>query len=345
MNQEHISLSGNEKFALVSNLATMLSAGIPILETVDSLLEDAKGHQKKLLQVIREDLMQGKRLYTSFAKFPDMFDKVTVNIIRASEEAGTLNVTLEDIKVGIKKDMEFSDKIRSALFYPLFIIVVFFGVLLMILVVVIPKISSVFSHLNVVLPLPTVILIFVSNFLLQNTVFVAGAFLLIITTTLFLYRRNRRAFVQAFFSLPFLSGLAKQIDLTRFSHSMYLLLNAGIPITIALDLTRDVVMKREVSEAINHSIEVASSGRKLSQAFKDRKGIVPSIMIKITEAGERTGSLEKSMEDVSVFLDYQVSKTLQTLTPLMEPVMLVVVGILIGGMMLAIIAPIYNLIS
>ncbi len=342
---EHITLSGNDKFALVSNLATMLSAGIPILETVDSLLEDAKGNQKKLFQVMREDLMQGKRIYTSFAKFPDVFDKVTVNIVRASEEAGTLDVTLKDLKVSIKKDMEFSDKVKSALFYPIFIMFVFVGVLLMILVVVVPKISSVFSHLNVVLPLPTVILILVSNFLLQYTIFVAGGFLLIITTILFLYRRNRRAFIQAFFSLPLLSDLAKQIDLTRLSHSLYLLLNAGIPITIALDLTRDVVMKREVSEAINHSIEVVSSGRKLSQAFKDRKGVIPGIMIKITEAGERTGSLEKSMEDISAFLEYQVAKTLQTLTALLEPVMLVVVGVLIGGMMLAIIAPIYNLIS
>lgn len=342
---EHITLSGNDKLALVSNLATMLSAGIPILETVDSLLEDAKGNQKKLFQVMREDLMQGKRIYTSLAKFPDVFDKVTINIVKASEEAGTLDVTLTDLKKSIKKDMEFSDKIKSALFYPIFIMVVFVGVLLMILVVVIPKIASVFSHLNVVLPLPTKILIFVSGILLHYTIPVIVVFLLIIGSIFFFYKRNSRAFIQVFFSFPVLSHLAKEIDLMRFTHSLYLLLNAGIPITTALDLTRDVVTKRDISEAISHTIEVVSSGRKLSQGLKDRKNLFPSIMIKIAEAGERTGSLEKSMEDVSVFLDYQVSKTLQTLTALMEPVMLVIVGVLIGGMMLAIIAPIYNLIS
>ncbi|MBI4084745.1 MAG: type II secretion system F family protein [Candidatus Levybacteria bacterium] len=345
MSEERISLSGNEKYTFISNLATMLSAGIPILETVDSLLEDAKGHQKKLLQIIREDLMQGKRLYMSFAKFPSVFDKVTVNIIRASEEAGTLNVALYDITVGIRKDMEFSDKIKSALFYPIFVMVVFFGVLLMILVIVIPRISLVFSQLNVVLPLPTIILIFVSNALLQHTVPISVLFLLIAVSSVYLYRKNRRAFLLAFFSLPFLSSLARQIDLTRFSHSMYLLVNAGIPITSALDLTRDVVIKKEVSETINHSIQVASSGRKLSQAFKERRSVIPGIMIKITEAGERTGSLEKSMEDISIFLEYQVGKTLQTLTVLLEPVMIIAVGVLVGGMILAIIAPIYNLIS
>lgn len=345
MTKERITLSGNDKFAFISNLATMLSAGIPILETVDSLMEDAKGNQKKVLQVMREDLMQGKRIYTSLAKFPEIFDKVTINIVKASEEAGTLDVTLKDLKVSIKKDMEFSDKVKSALFYPIFIMVVFFGVLLMILIVVVPKIASVFSQLNVVLPLPTVILIFASNLILQNTIPVVAVFVIIVGTVVFLFRRDRRAFLQAIFSLPLLSTLAKQIDLTRFTHSMYLLLNAGIPITTALDLTRDVVMKREVTETISHTITIVSSGRKLSEGFKERRGIIPSIMIKITEAGERTGSLEKSMEDVSAFLDYQVSKTLQTLTALLEPVMLVLVGVLIGGMMLAIIAPIYNMIS
>lgn len=345
MNTKSVSLSNNEKIGLVSNLATMLSAGIPILEAVDSLLEDAKGSPKKILLVLRNDLTEGKRVAFSLTKFPKAFNKVTVNIIKAAEEAGTLDTTLKELKDNIRQEMEFSDKIRSALIYPIFIMVVFLGVLIMILTFVIPKISAVFSRLKVDLPLPTQIMIAISNFILAYTIpTAAGVIILIVGVTLF-YRTNKHLFLNLLTSLPLLSQLAKEIDLTRFSHSLYLLLNAGIPITSALELAQDVVIKKEVAQSIAHAKNVVLSGRNISEGFKERKKTIPNIMIKITEAGERSGSLDKSMQDISEFLDYQVSKTLKTITTLMEPIMLVLVGILVGGMMLAIIAPIYGLIG
>src|SRR5258708_3357530 len=114
MGTQRNSLTANEKLNFFSNFATMLSAGIPILETMDALLEGSKGSQKKIFETIREDLVQGKHLYESMARFPQAFDIVTVNIIKASEEAGTLETTLKDIRIEIKKDMEFTDKIKSA---------------------------------------------------------------------------------------------------------------------------------------------------------------------------------------------------------------------------------------
>src|SRR5882762_9584139 len=142
-------LASSDKIALVSNFHTMLASGIPILETVDSLLEDSKGSQKKLLQTMRQDLGQGQHMYITFAKFPKIFDKVTVSIIKSSEESGTLDTALEDLKISIRKEIEFNDKIRSALIYPAFILLVFVLVMVVILVVVIPKIATVFSQLNV----------------------------------------------------------------------------------------------------------------------------------------------------------------------------------------------------
>jgi type IV pilus assembly protein PilC len=162
---------------------------------------------------------------------------------------------------------------------------------------------------------------------------------------IFLYKRYRRYMVRALYSLPLVSRLAREIDTTRFTRSLFLLLSSGIPITTALELSQAVVVKKEVGQAIMHSKDLVSSGKKLSEGFKDSKNIFPSIMIKITEAGEKSGSLDKAMQDASDFLDYQVSGTLKTVTALIEPLMLVLVGIMIGGMMLAIIAPIYGLIG
>ena len=341
----NISLSNNDKIALVSNMYTMLSSGIPILETVDSLLEDSKGNQRKLLQTLRADLGQGQHVYFTFAKFPHIFDKVTVNIIKASEEAGTLDVTLRDLKENIRKDIEFNDKIKSALIYPSFIIGVFFLVMLVILVVVVPKISTVFSRLNMELPMPTQIMIALSNVLLNYTIPVVLGAVLLIAALVYLYKRSKRAFIRVLIALPVVSKLAQLVDLTRFTRSMHLLLTAGIPITSALELTSDIVINANIQRAIKHGKNTVFAGKKLSQGLKDYKKDMPTIMIKIVEAGEKSGSLDRAMLDISEYLDYEVSNQLKTVTALIEPLLLVVVGVLIGGMMMAIIAPIYGLIG
>ena len=340
-----ISLSNSDKLGLISNLSTMLTAGIPILETVDSLLDGSKGNTKKILAALREDLVQGKHLYASFVNFPQVFDKVTINIIKASEEAGTLETTLKDLKDQIKKQMEFNDRIRGALIYPMFILVVFLAVLLMILIVVVPKISTVFLRLRVDLPLPTKILIFISNAVLGYPIPIILGIIAFCTGGFFLYKEQKSLVLRILFSFPLIDTLVKQIDLTRFSRSMYLLLSSGITINNSLELTEDVVLRHDIGQAITYAHETVLEGKKISDAFKEYRGIFTGIMIKIIEAGERTGTLDKSMQDISEHLDYEVSNTLKTLTTVLEPLMLVMVGVLVGGMMLAIIAPIYGLIG
>lgn len=342
---ENVTLSANEKISLISNLSTMLSAGIPILEVVDSLLDGAKNSQLIVLQTLRDDISQGQHVYTTFTKFPKVFDKVTVQIVHASEEAGTLEATLRDLQQDIKRQTEFTDKVRSALVYPVFISVVFLGVLLLMLTFVIPRISSVFLKLHVVLPLPTKILITVSQTMLQYKL-ASFAFIFLFSLLMWYVVKKKKSFLMRILSaLPVINDLVKQIDLTKFSRSLYLLLNAGIPITSALELTEEVVTRKDLKKIILHCKEIVIGGKRLSEGFAEAKNIIPHIMIKITEAGERSGSLEKSMEEISEYLDYQVSIKLKTITALIEPIMLVVVGLLVGGMMLAIIAPIYSLIS
>lgn len=341
----NISLSDAEKISVIGNLNTMLVAGIPLFEAVESLLEDAKGNQKKFLTVLKADLIQGNHVYATLAKFPSSFDKVTVSVIKASEEAGTLETALADLAGNIRKEMEFSGKIKSAMVYPLLIVFVFFGVLTLILVVVVPKIATVFSRLNVALPLPTRILIFMSDALLKNTPYVIGGIIFFIAAMVIAGKKFRGPFVSLMIHMPLVSRLIKEIDLTRFSRNLYLLLTAGLPITTALDLSKDVVIRKPMVQLIEKSRATILSGKKLSEGLSSGKGEIPSIMLKLIEVGEKSGSLPKAMLDISEYLDYQVSETLKTLTVLLEPLMLVVVGIFVGAMMLAIIAPIYSMIG
>ncbi len=340
-----ITLSSNEKMGLMGNLSTMLTAGIPIMEAVESLLEDAKGNGKKVLEALRDDLAQGKRISASFANFPNVFNKVTISVIKASEEAGTLETALVDIKENIQKESEFSDKLKSAMVYPILILTVFLGVLGVMLIFVIPKIATVFGKLKVALPLPTQIMIFLSDLVLKQTPYFLGGLFLFIALVIILFKTQRARFMAIIYMLPIISRLVREIDLARFSRTLYLLLNAGLTITSALDLSQEVVIRKKTKMIISQSREMVLTGKKLAEGMKKYKGEFPAMMIKLIEVGEKSGSLDKAMDDISDYLDYQVSGTLKTLIVLMEPIMLIVVGLSVGGMMLAIIAPMYGLIG
>lgn len=338
-------MSTDDKIGMLSNISTMLAAGIPILEVVDSLLEESKGGQKKVLTTLRADLVEGNRIYVTLLKFPHIFDTVTVNLVKASEAAGTLETTLKDIQANLQREQEFSDKVRSALMYPLFVMAVFVGVMITILLVVIPRMATVFGRLNVELPLPTRILIFVSNAMVTYSWQLALVTLAIVAVVLAVYRARREELLNLLYKLPLVSDLVVQIDLTRFARSLYLLLSSGVPIVTALELAQAVVMKKEVFRTLSEAREMVVAGRHFAEGLRGRKSVMPSMMTKLIEVGERSGSLATAMGDISTYLDYQVTKKLKTFTALLEPAMLVLVGIAVGGMMLAVISPMYSLIS
>ncbi|KKU63125.1 MAG: Type IV pilin [Candidatus Amesbacteria bacterium GW2011_GWA1_47_16] len=340
-----IKLGNQDKISFLSNLGTLLAAGIPLLDAVGSLLEDSKGGQKKVMETLRADLMQGKRIYASLSRFPRAFDKITVNLIRAAEEAGTLEVTLKDLRDHLQQEIEFNDKVRFALLYPLIILFVFIGVMLMMLVLVVPKLTTVFYQLGVTLPLSTRILIFASDLLIKKTFYVIGVGGALAFISYFIYSHKKSFVLNILFSLPLISQLVRQIDLARLSRSLYLLLSSGLPITVALELSAQVVMREQTAKMINRSREMVLSGKKLSEGFRTSKKSLPTIMTRLIEAGEKSGSLDKSFQEISNFLSYQVANSLKTITVLVEPVMLVGIGLAVGTMMMAIIGPIYGLVG
>lgn len=150
--------------------------------------------------------------------------------------------------------------------------------------------------------------------------------------------------MSALLRLPYISSIAIHIDLTRFCRNMNLLLISAIPVYTCLELTSAIVVKREIRDAILRTKDFVGAGKGLAEGLRGQKAI-PAIMIKIIEVGERSGSLEQSMLDLAEYFDYQVTKTLQLAITIFEPLILVVVGVIIGGMMIAIMAPIYNLIG
>lgn len=341
----NISLSIGEKTSIIGNLATMLAAGIPILDAITVMEEDSKGRMRTMLALVKDNLQQGKHLFESFSQFPRAFDTVTVNLLRAAEEGGTLTTSLADVRDYIRRDAEFVDKVKFALLYPVIILLVFAGVFLMILIVVIPKISLVFSRLRLPLPLPTRILLFLSNLLLHETVWVIGVVGACGAVLLLLLRYQRPFFVNFLFSLPLISRLTTEIDLARASRSLSLLLNSGVPITGALELTTGVVFKKRTKRLMIRTKEMVLTGKRLSEGLQTDRAYLPGLVTAIVEAGERSGTLDKAMAEVTNALDYRVTNTLKTLTTVLEPILLIIVGAGVGSIMLSIISPIYGLIG
>lgn len=338
-------ISEKEKLILLSNLGTMLAAGIPILEAIQSILDEAKGSQKKIIEQVKKDLSEGKTLSSSFATFPKTFDPVTVNLIAAAENAGNLETVLNDLTVMIRKEAEFNDKVKAALTYPVLVMITFTLILLMILTFVIPRISTVFTRLNVELPLPTKILIMLSNFFLAYYPYLLAVLVISTMGMIYWYKVNKRAVINLLFSLPLLKNLGRLIDLTRFTRSMSLLLVSGIPIVDALDLAKNVLTKKEIIIIIEEAKKQVSSGKQFTHALKEKRSVISSIVIRMIETGEKSGTLEKSMQTTSEYLDSEVNINLKAFTTLLEPILLLIVGGIVGGMMLAIIAPIYGLIG
>ena len=338
-------ISTQEKLNIISSLATLLSAGIPLLESVDSLLNESKGNTQKILAALKQDLTQGKSISQSFEKSPKAFDPITVNLIKAAEEAGTLDTTLKDLTSSLKKDIEFVSKVKSALIYPVLVFIVLLAVVILNLFFVIPRVATVFEKLKVPTPLPTKILIETSKVVTQNTILIIAGIIILAIFVYFIFKVKKQLFLNILFSLPGISKLMFEIDLTRFTRVMSLLLKSGLPIDNCLQLSEHLVLKKQVQGIIANCLKQVSSGKNLAEGLKNYPKIIPNFMIRVIEAGEKSGTLEKSFEELSEQFDDRVSTRLKTLTTLIEPILLLIVGVMVGAIMLAIIAPIYKLIG
>jgi type IV pilus assembly protein PilC len=345
MNQSRVRISAKERMQLFGNLSTMLKAGIPILESVEALLEETKGGTQKVLETIQADLQAGRVVHESLAQFPESFNQVTVNLLKAAEEAGTLEVALKDVQNGLQKETEFADKLKSSLMYPAFVLILFVGMMIVMLTMVIPRMSQVFRRMNMDLPLPTRIMFAASDGFLKNYLIIIGLVIAVAAAIGAFYHYQRKAVLNVLCSLPLISGLMREIDLTRFTRNMSLLLGSGLPIVKSLELAEDTIVKKDLRMLIISAREKIMGGEKLSTGLRTEKKLISGIIIKLIEIGERTGTLDQSMKDVALMMDYEVTNKLQKTTALLEPIMLVFVGLAVGGVMITVIGPIYGLIS
>ncbi len=340
------SLSVKEKTIFAKRLAFLVKAGVPILESLRILQKQTKsGPKKKIFDRIIADVSSGQFLSTSLAKFKRTFDQFAINLIRIGEESGTLDANLNYLADEMKKKQALRRKVFGAMVYPIFIIIATLGIAGMLTIFIFPKILPIFQSLNVKLPITTRALIFTSDFLGRYGIFLLlGIVALIILVILLLRMKPVRFFVhQAMMKVPLLGALSMNYHLANTCRTLGILLKSDIRIirafTIAADTSSNLVYRKELKAIA----EKVAKGEKMTTHMEKRPNLFPPILIQMIAVGEAAGNLEEALMYLSDMYEIEVDELTKNLTTVLEPMLMVFMGIIVGFIAVSIITPIYGI--
>ena len=327
--------------------ATMLKAGLPVLNALNLLIEQTVSiNMKNTILAIKKDLESGNAISRCFEKHPKIFDIVTVNLIKAGEASGRLDIFLERIVISLEKREKIKSQIKSALFYPGVLFSVAILVTIFMLIKVVPVFVNMYEGMNVPIPGPTAAIMSASAFLRS---FSGGGLTLIFIITFiisfrYLIRTNyrvRKAWHAFVFKIPVFGVLVQKSILARVSLVLGNLNQAGVDILESLDIAKSVSTNTIVIEAIENIKKGVFSGETLTKLFSKEK-IFPPTFSQLISVGEQTGSLDSMFASVAKYYEEEFDTAVANLSSLIEPIMIVFMGATIGGLMLALYSPIFN---
>ena len=326
-------------------LATMISAGIPLLESLEILKEQAESKQFSLLldQVI-EDVRSGKDLSSSLERHPKAFTEVYVSMVRAGEASGQIDEILVRLADYLEASQKLRREIRSAMTYPIVSLVMIFGITAYLMIGIVPKFKEVFDSLDIELPGLTKAILGASRFCENNWMMVIVGMALA-AFALVTYKRTEKGawqFDWLMLHLPVFGSLFRKVGLSRFSKTCATMIKSGVPILGTLEIVADTAGNRLIAEAVEKARESVRQGESLMVPLSESP-VFPPMVTRMIGIGEKTGSLEILLEKISEFYDEQVSATVKQLTSLIEPIMIAVMGVMVGTIVLAVFLPIFDL--
>nr|ABZ06512.1 putative bacterial type II secretion system protein F domain protein [uncultured marine microorganism HF4000_010L19] len=327
--------------------ATMLRAGLPVLNTLNMLIEQTKAPgMKKIITSIRKDLESGNALSKCFEKHPKVFDTVVVNLIKAGEASGKLDTFLQKIVISLEKREKIKSQIKSALFYPGVLLSVAIIVTIFMLMKVVPVFAKMYEGMGVPVPGSTAAIMAASDFLRSAT----GGGLTLVIIILFIVSlryliktqyKVRKAWHQLVLKLPIFGNLILKSILAKVALVMGNLSQAGVDLLESIDIAKSVTTNTIVIEALENIKKGVFSGETLTKLFNKEK-IFPTTFSQLISVGEQTGSLDEMFGSVASYYEEEFDTAVANLASLIEPIMIVFMGITIGGLMLAMYAPIFN---
>ncbi len=339
-------VSTEDKINFARHLSIVIKAGLPLLEGLKIIRRQTP--RGKLLTVIDQiliDISNGQFLATSLAKFPEVFDDFFVNIVRVGETSGTLAANLYHVADEMKKSADLKSKVRSAMIYPVIIMFATLGLVSFLVFFAFPKILPLFASLKVELPLPTKILIAVSSFMIANGIWlVVGLVLFFLAMKILLLMPTVRYFTaKIYFILPVFSKLTIDINMANFSRVLAILLKGGIKIVEATTITAQTFENLVYQRALLQAAQEVKKGEPLARNLALYKHIFPPLLVGLVEIGESTGNLIENLEYIADYYREESENSLRNLTAILEPMLLLTMGLVVGFVAISIITPIYKI--
>jgi type IV pilus assembly protein PilC len=334
-----------DKVISYRQLSTMISAGLPLLQSLKILAEQTRNNYfKKAWEQIAKDVENGLSFFAAVSRFPQIFSSVFINMVKSGERSGTLDKVLKTLANDQEKEAEIRGKIRSAMIYPIFVVMTVIIAAALMMTMVIPNLKNIFEQAGAQLPLSTRILIDISNFTVGYwpsilvTIFVLIAvFAIGLRTDL---GRNIKDFVVIY--IPFFKRLTIQTYWARFGSVLSLLISGGIPILDALDISADIIPNHLYRDAVKRVAKDVERGVPLSESLKKEK-VIPQILIQMVSVGEQTGQVDQLLLSIAQYYEREVDQTIKGLLSLLEPALLIILGVGVAFFVFSILLPIYNI--
>ena len=326
-------------------ISTMISAGIPLLDALVIMTEQIQHAPfKAVITKISDRVRGGGDFSEALGQYPRIFSRIYVNMVRAGEASGELDTILSRLADYQEAAVALRREIRSAMTYPVVSLLLVFGITIFLLTVIVPKFIPIFEALGVPLPLATQILVATSMFLQKNFLGFLIAVAVLVTAIIFYQRtaRGGKQFDWLILRIPVMGTLFHKVALSRFSRTFATLLQSGVPILSALEIVASTSGNRVIEAAVLAAAARVKQGETLAEPLA-KSGVFPPMVTRMIAVGEKSGALEQLLEKISEFYDQQVRTTVESLTSLIEPIMIAFMGLMVGSIVLSIFLPIFKI--
>jgi len=325
--------------------STMINAGLPLIQCLDLLAqqEDNKVFAK-IIRTIKEDIEGGTSLTDALKKYPKVFDDLFVNLIAAGEAGGILDIVLSRLSNYMEKAMKLKSRVKGAMTYPIAVMVISFGVVALLLLKVIPIFKKMFEGMGAQLPGPTMVVVAASEFTQSYWWFILGILIVIFIAFNRFYKteKGRWTVDSLLLKMPVFGLLLKKVAVAKFSRTLSTMLSSGVPILEGLAIVSKTSGNVVVENALMKTRQSISEGQSIAEPLEQAK-IFPPMVVQMIAVGEATGALDAMLGKIADFYDDEVDNAVTAMTTLLEPVMMVFLGVLVGGMLIAMYLPIFKI--
>jgi type IV pilus assembly protein PilC len=325
--------------------ATMINAGLPLIQCLDILQAQEENKTfKKMLKELKETVEGGSTLTDALKKFPNVFDDLFVHMVSAGETGGILDTILNRLSAYAEKAMKLKKKVKGAMTYPIVVLVVAVMVVAVILIFVIPVFQKMFADFGGALPAPTQFVVAVSNFVKGNALYMAGALVaLFIGFKRFYATSKGRAIIDGYLlKLPVFGSLLRKVAVAKFTRTLGTMIGSGVPILDALDIVAKTSGNKTIESAVYRVRSAISEGRTMADPLGE-SGVFPSMVVQMVAVGESTGALDAMLTKIADYYDDEVDAAVESLTSMIEPFMMVFLGVTIGGLVVSMYLPIFKM--